>query len=382
MCTAPILLYKYLIRGKYRGILAIRLGIRVPDVVLEPNKAVLWVHAASLGEMRAAHSFVKKLQQQFPQKQILLSCLTNTGFQEAQKIAGAVAIILPSDLYTARLIKKVDPEVLFLVEGDIWPNMVREAKKVIVINGKISEKTALWFKRLPFIKRWLLDPIDLWCVQSLMHQERLIEAGVAPNRVIVTGDIKTSPVIDSVLAYSAKGILIASTHKGEERLLVEALLPLSELLMIAPRHPERFCEVAELLKEMGVSFVTYSSKEPLGSSQVLLIDAIGVLPQFYKAAKVSVLGGSFVQGIGGHNLLEPLFYDSIPVYGPFIEKQTHLKQILDLHEVGSCIGAKGVFDEVKSLLEGPGSEERISSIKGQLGGALAKTMSILRSEIN
>ncbi|MFZ4772542.1 MAG: 3-deoxy-D-manno-octulosonic acid transferase [Chlamydiia bacterium] len=383
LVAAPLILSKYLFQKKYRGILFVRLGLKIPRLQLDPEKSTLWVHAASLGEMRAAGIFIEKIRLEYPDHQIVTSCLTTTGFEEARKIPNVFSIILPSDLFTRHLIAKIEPDILFLVEGDIWPNMVHAAKKVIVVNGKLSERTAFFLQRFPFLRTLLLKPIDHWLVQSPIHRERLLNLGFPEEQIHVTGDIKASALADNSAPYPREGILLVSTHKGEERLLLEALLPTKTFLILAPRHPERFPEVEELLKELQVSYTLYSSKTTAPASQVLLIDQMGVLPQFYKACKVSIVGGSFVEGVGGHNLLEPLIYGSIPMFGPYIHKQLHLKEFLDLHEVGILTQPHEVFEKLEATLTDPQNlvrlQQRIAKAKESMGQALEKTLTTLKS---
>lgn len=339
--VAPFLLCKSLFFGKYKRILLTRLGLRLPEIVVEPNKENLWVHAVSLGEVKAAKAFIEYLKNTFPEKGIYLSTLTQTGLMEASNVKGVVPFLLPGDLITWLLVRKIRPQTLFLVEGDVWPNMVRAAKNVVVINGKISLKTTRALHFFPFLKPLLLEPISFWCVQTQLYADRLKQLGVREGQIQVTGDIKISMQPVEVPPFFKKGILLASSHPKEENLFLDCLDRLGIFLMIAPRHPERFSEVEELLRSKNIPFFCSNklslnhfgeNKESdeilLKGVRVLLINEIGKLPSFYRAAACTVIGGSLFPGIGGHNLMEPLLYGSFPLFGPFIDKQLHLKALL------------------------------------------------------
>ncbi|MBM3195056.1 MAG: hypothetical protein FJZ60_04745, partial [Chlamydiae bacterium] len=190
LVAAPAILFKYFFFGKYRGILLKRLGLSFDIPNVSDSKPVFWVHGVSLGEIRAASCFVDALQKDHPDHQIILSALTGTGYQAATKISGVIPYLLPSDLWTSLVMKRIDPKCLFLIEGDIWPNMVMSARRVLVVNGKISENTFFWVKWFPIAKRYLVDPIHFWAVQSEIYRDRLMKLGVFEEKVVVTGDIK------------------------------------------------------------------------------------------------------------------------------------------------------------------------------------------------
>lgn len=350
LVAAPAILFKYLFFGKYRGILLKRLGLSfdIPNVL--DSKPVFWVHGVSLGEIRAASCFVDALQKDHPDHQIILSALTGTGYQAATKISGVIPYLLPSDLWTSFVMKRIDPKCLFLIEGDIWPNMVMSARRVLVVNGKISKNTFFWLKWFPIAKRYLVNPIHFWAVQSEIYRDRLLKLGVFEEKVVVTGDIKGAMRPNPTLPFSKKGLLLASTHHGEEELLLRALLPFDQMILLAPRHPERFDEVEQLLRKMGLLFTRSSDPKNIDHVQVLLIDEMGVLPKYYSSADCTIVGGSFIPKVGGHNLLEPILYGSVPLFGPWTEKQEHQKSLLQEHGVGFCLKIDEIKEGVVEIL--------------------------------
>ena len=379
--AAPVILFKYLFFGKYRGILLKRLGLTfdLPEVSI--SKPVFWVHGVSLGEIRAASPFVEALQKDYPDHQIILSALTSTGYQAATKILGVIPYLLPSDLWTSFVMNRINPKCLFLVEGDIWPNMVMSARQVLVINGKISENTFFWLKWFPIAKRYLMDPIDFWAVQSEIYRDRLLKLGVLEEKVVVTGDIKGAARPIAFEPFFKKGLLLASTHQGEEELLLKALLPFDQIILLAPRHPERFNEVEQLLKKMNVIFARSKDQQNIDQVQVLLINEMGVLPKYYSSADCTIVGGSFIPKIGGHNLLEPILYGSIPLFGPWPEKQEHQKSFLKEHGVGFCLKIdeikKGVFAILNDQDRLQNQKEKMVEVRALMQRPLQATLECL-----
>lgn len=346
LVVAPIILFKYLFFGKYKGILLKRLGLVFDFPSISDTKPVFWVHGVSLGEISASRPFIEELKNRNPQHQIIVSTLTTTGFEAASKIKGVIPYLLPSDLWTFFVVKHCDPEALFLVEGDIWPNMVMSNRQVFVINGKISENTYLLLKKFPFIRKYLIEPIHFWAVQSEVYRDRLVKLDVPAHKIVVTGDLKGAVCPIQVEPFAKKGLLLVSTHEKEEELLLNALLPFDRLIMVAPRHPERFSTVEMLLKKMGVTYTFSSNPMNLDHVQVLLIDQMGVLPTYYSSAVCTIVAGSFIPKIGGHNLMEPILYGSIPLFGPWTEKQEHQKSFLQEHRIGICLSLDKIRQEV------------------------------------
>ena len=393
--VAPFLICKSLFWGKYRGILLLRLGLRLPKIVVDPNKENLWVHAVSLGEVKAAKAFIDSLKKTYPKKGIYLSTLTQTGLMEANKIMGVVPFLLPGDLITWFLIRKIRPQTLFLVEGDVWPNMVLAAKNVIVINGKMSLKTARALQYFPFLKPLLLAPISFWCMQTQLYADRLKQLGVREGQIQVTGDIKISMQPVEATPFFKRGVLLASSHPMEENLVLNCLDRLGVFLMIAPRHPERFSEVEELLRAKNIPFFC-SNKLTLnhfGESsveekflqkgvRVLLINEIGKLPTFYRAAACTIVGGSLFPGVGGHNLIEPLLYDSFPLFGPYIDKQLHLKALLSEWNLYRDCTPENLQDRVLEFLDNPTLrselEQSLKRARAFMDKPLALTLDRLR----
>lgn len=381
LVAAPVILFKYLFFGRYQGILLKRLGLALDIPKVSCLKPVFWVHGVSLGEIRAASPFVEALQKDYPDHQIILSALTSTGYDAATKISGVIPYLLPSDLWTSFVMKRIRPKCLFLIEGDIWPNMVMTACRVLVINGKISENTYFWLKWFPIAKRFLLAPIHFWAVQSEIYRDRLLKLGVLEEKVVVTGDIKGAARPIAFEPFFKKGLLLASTHQGEEELLLKALLPFDQMILLAPRHPERFDEVEQLLKKMNVIFARSKDQQNIDQVQVLLINEMGVLPKYYSSADCTIVGGSFIPRIGGHNLLEPILYGSIPLFGPWTEKQEHQKSFLNEHGVGFCLEVEEIKKRVEEILKDQDrllrQKEKMVELRTQMQRPLKATLECL-----
>jgi len=382
---APAILYKYLFKGKYRGVLLIRLGLKRPIIPIEEGQSYFWVHAVSLGEAKAATLFVQQLQQNYPQTKVVFSCLTTTGLSVAKQIPGVIPLILPQDYLTKGLIKQVNPKAIFFVEGDLWPNMLDAKCPIYVLNGKISQKTAWILSRFSFVKQLLIEPVRFWCVQSDLVKDRLELLGVEPAKIAVTTDIKMSlePVVKQM--QYPEGILVISTHPKEEELLMEQLLQLNKIIYLAPRHPERCKEVEQNLEKSKISFCRYGETLRDGD-RVYLINKVGVLADFFYSCPVTIMGGSFIENIGGHNLVEPILYGSVPFYGPHIFKQLHLHKILQNSRLDGSTTIETLANDIQEKIFNPINyctlQQAIEVCKKDWKRPLEQTCSILFRLLN
>jgi len=339
----PFLLNKHWKRPKG---LRERLGILKPG---GENPSPVWFHAASLGEVGVLASIIRSLKQSFPPLSPYVSTMTQTGLIKAERMIKEPGyfFLLPLDLplILRRAIKKIRPQALILIETEFWPNLILEAKrfgcKIAVVNGRISERSFpryLLFKS--FFKKILVN-VDLWAMQSSQDRDRIIKLGVDPLRVYVTGNAKYDLLETPPSNYrrremrkifflpeGLKVIVAGSTRPREEEILLSAYQGIWEkfpnsLLILAPRHPERFREVANLIRQKGMRLERRSTPffSPLDFSSrpvVLLLDTMGELLQVYAVADVAFVGGSLFP-YGGHNPLEPASL-GIPVFfGPFME---------------------------------------------------------------
>jgi len=372
------------------------------------GRACIWLHAASVGEMQGVRALVGPLRQRFPEAAIVVSALTRTGRTAAQRLPGVDAgIFLPFDAPSViqRALSTLRPRAFLFTETELWPSMLLECAArgipAVLVSGRLSERSVrryLWLR--PVMER-TLGAVTL-CVQSEADARRLVTIGAAPERVSVAGNLKAEAPVDEearrrigrILRASAAGtrdlLVGASTHRGEEEALlsafceVEARYPTLRLVL-APRHPERFAEVAALLERFSRPWVRFGDLEraerPLAEERILLLDRMGLLRGCLPHARLVFVGGTLAP-IGGHSLLEPAAEGCAVVFGPHTEHVAELAQtLLD------CGGARRVSDAaaLAHVVETLGADAAAAARAGALAaaavaaerGALARHLEIL-----
>lgn len=319
----PVIVFKLLTVPKYRGGLLQKLGM-LPAALIFKLKGVrpIWVHAVSVGEVMAAHPLIRELRKRYPHRILILSTVTVTGNNTArQRVPEADAVFyFPFDYpwIVRKVIRAIHPAVVLVAETELWPNFYRELKNAgipsAVVNGRISPNSYRNYLKVRRFFKEVLSSVDLFCMQSETDAVRIGEIGADPGKVIVTGNLKFDLKIPHVLAKPVeiapgrKVITAGSTHRGEEAALLEIFSRLREkfpdlVLIIAPRHPERFNEVESLINRSGYDAQRRSLLKN-HVKDVLLLDTIGELRSFYAVCDIAFVGGSLVK-VGGHNLLEP-----------------------------------------------------------------------------
>lgn len=341
----PYLLCKTVVQRKSFRALCKRL---FPDTGLLPRgENFIWAHAVSVGEVVAIAPVLRELREAKNDVQIILSTVTETGFATARKlVAGVTLVYFPFDFAfcVRRLLQDKRPTLVLLSEGDVWPVFLHEMRnrgaQIALVNGKMSDGTFAWFQRFPGLGRWLYSFIDLFCVQDQIMEQRFIHVGAQPERLHVTGNTKTDSLVE-ILSEEASAnlrqrikilpkdrlIVLGSTHHSEEDLLVEALLPnIQEGLkvVIVPRHPERAQRVFEDLRRKYISLKVALFSSSLESWDVLVVDRLGMLTDLYQIAHGAIVCGSFLESVGGHNILEPATFGVPTIVGPFMHAQKAL----------------------------------------------------------
>ena len=353
--SSPFFAFKIITTSSYRRGLSQRLGISHKDVCEKVGDAKpLWIHAASVGEVLGSLPIIEGIRQTKPELPILLSTMTATGNDMAKERATGVraTIFFPLDhpWVVRRTISLVNPRAFLIAETEIWPNFLMELGRrgipVMLFNGRISTRSFRWYKRFRFFFTSPLASISAFSMQSSLDAHRIIEMGVNPERVTISGNIKfdqpppqiTQREKDALLQtlglHANQPILIAgSTHRGEEEFVLKVLRRLSTeypdlVLILAPRYLERVREVEVLLKREGIPWKRRSQLQGKGEREgavIILLDTLGELSKLYSLGSLIFVGGSLVR-VGGHNILEPLFFKKPVFFGPFMD---HFREISD-----------------------------------------------------
>ncbi|MBT9333194.1 3-deoxy-D-manno-octulosonic acid transferase [Paracidobacterium acidisoli] len=339
---SPWWLFRMATSGKYREGLPERLG-RVPRRLRAAPRAepVVWVHAVSVGEVLAAGRMIAELGERLPGWRIVVSTTTRTGQRLARERFGEENVFyFPLDFaFAARAyLRALQPRMLVLLETEFWPRMLVECRRagvpVVVVNARISDRSWPRYQRLRFLWRPLLSGLSLVLAQSELDVERLRALGAA--RAELGGNLKydirtakpaaVTAALREHLPPGAKLLICGSTLEGEERMLLDAIssgaLPTETVMVLAPRHPERFEAVAQLLSAQDIPWLRRSqwmeAPGPVPAGTIFLLDSIGELASLYALAAVAFVGGSLVSA-GGHNPLEPAQFGVPVVMGPSCE---------------------------------------------------------------
>jgi 3-deoxy-D-manno-octulosonic-acid transferase len=413
VALSPYFLYQALRHNKYLGSLGQRFGYLPISFNLDGDDSI-WVHAVSVGEVLAARPLIAELRKRYPTLKLFLSTTTRSGQQLARRSVTEVdgVFYLPFDwrFSVRRSLKLVKPKLFVMVETEIWPNLLRECRRrgirTALVNGRISYRSFPRYRLVrPFFRRVLGD-IDRLCVQGEESARRLVELGAEASRITVTGSLKfeslhaTPPPTpgrgpERVLRFFRvapnRPVLVAgSTMKGEEEFVVRAFnrfrstpAGTNALLVIAPRHPERFGEAERICRHEGLSTIR-RSELPIDAeprTDAVLLDTIGELAQLYQIATAVFVGGSLVPS-GGHNILEPAVFGKPIVFGPYMENFNEIAEAFVTN--GAAVQLRGereLDDVVLSLMNDPVRRARLGAAARALvdanRGAKDKTLAII-----
>ncbi|HEX5732877.1 MAG TPA: 3-deoxy-D-manno-octulosonic acid transferase [Blastocatellia bacterium] len=353
LALLPYFIYQALRHGKYVGSLKDRLGAP-PESARGAGRSTIWVHAVSVGEFNAARPLIASLKQKMPGRRVVVSTTTLTGQQLARADFPALldaVFYFPFDwaFIARRVIKHVSPDVVIILETELWPNFLRQCRKLsvatVIANGRISPRSFARYRRVRSFIKQVINDASLLVMQSEADRARALELGADPSRVRVCGNLKYDIAgvgdqgsgvrnnslhdeLDNQFALSSSPRLIVagSTAPGEEKILLDTLKQVraqtgleDARLLIAPRHPERFNEVAGLISQSGFRLARRSQASIKGDQpEVILLDTIGELAAVYRFAAVVFVGGSLVPR-GGHNIIEPALYAKPIIVGPHTE---------------------------------------------------------------
>ena len=389
-------LFRSLTNPDYRDRLGQRFGFGYPQIA----EGCIWIHAVSVGEVQASAPLVKVLKRRFPDRKLLVTTVTPTGATRARKLFGDTVALsyLPFETPFAvnNFFDATRPQVALILETEIWPNLYYACGKrripLVLVSARISPKSVENYRKLLPLFRETLSYGIVIAAQSVSDAKRFEALGAAPERTSVTGNIKFDIEIeDSVISdgmqlrrecFADRHVWIAaSTHVKEEELvlaahrLVRREIP-DALLILVPRHPERFSGVASLLERAGFHYVMRTAGESCSAeTEVLLGDTMGEVPMFYAASDVAFVGGTLVP-VGGHNLLEPAAFGKPIITGPHLFNTQEIADMLA--EVGASILVNDERELAHAVLELLANPERASDAGGEGFALLLKNRGSLQ----
>jgi 3-deoxy-D-manno-octulosonic-acid transferase len=402
----PKICYEKLFLGKNREKLFYRLGIKKHKFDIPIGAYVVWLHAVSLGETKSSISYMRKIKLKIQNAFIIISSTTKTGHSEAKKNLSFADkhIYMPFDFswVFSKIFKTIKPNLVIIIETDFWLNFLKKAKhygaKVIVISGKISKKSQNLYCKVKFFSKALFSYVDIFCVQNEEYKNRWMKIGINTSKIKVTGNLKYSAAIQlsekpeldkyrSLLAIQDHHnvITIASTHHPEEKWMVlDNILPLIDKfnlkVMIAPRHPERFLQVQETLSSCSITTISDIEKGITTPSNIILIDRMGFLPICYQMSDIAIVGGSYEGNLGGHNVLEPLFYNTPVFFGPYMYSQKDLRSLVMRYNCGMETTKDKLRQEIEKYFSKTSVktnlQDNISTLKKSLNNVLDSTWEV------
>ena len=351
----------------YRKRILERLGF-----VQKINTPVIWIHCVSVGEFRASITLIDTLIKQHPQHKILVTTTTPTGSSALKQHYKNQVLhyYFPFDLslIVKRYIKRVNPDLCILMETEIWPNLIHALKQrnipSILINARLSRRSLEKYQKFtPKLISKTLNQLTLIATQNQNSATRFIQLGVVENKVINTGNIKfdLNPTANSATTETLKQIIgprkvitFASTHAGEEAQIIKHYVKVKEqidaLLVIIPRHPERFNEVEKLAKNADLTVARRSNATPNNTAQILLGDSMGEMLSYFAISDIVFMGGSLNQ-TGGHNMLEPAAHSKAIIFGPNVFNFAEISSDLLNNQASIQVqNAQALFTQIISLL--------------------------------
>ncbi len=414
----PLILLRLLWRGSRAPAYRRRWGERFGFVErLADAQPVIWVHSVSVGETIAAAPMIRRLQKKYPDATLLVTTMTPTGSAQVKKIFGSRVehCYAPYDMpdAIARFLSRTHPDLLVIMETELWPNLIhachQRAIPAVLANARLSAKSAAGYAKVGRLSRPMLRELTAIAAQTKADGERFIQLGVSNTALEVTGNIKFDLQLDAALREKAALLkkqwqgssprpvfLAASTHRGEDEIVLDAYSQVLEqrpdlLLVLVPRHPERFDEVAALCRERDYCLQRRSetgpgdSRQLESSVQILLGDTMGELLSFCGASDFTFVGGSLVD-VGGHNLIEPAAWGVPVLSGPHLFNFTEVGRLLtEAGGLAICATATELAEQVIALLVDTDLQQQMSSaalaVTEANRGALDRLTKLLENQI-
>ena len=409
----PLILLRLLFRGmaapNYRKRWLQRFGFFTPP---ELNKDTIWLHAVSVGETLAAVPLVKALQTKYPDHRLLITCMTPTGSERITAAFGDSVdhSYAPYDTpdAVARFLRRVQPKMLIIMETELWPNTVAGCYKrqipVILANGRLSEKSARGYGRVPGLSAPMLGQLTAVAAQHGDDGARFTELGLSAKNLYITGNIKFDLDLSAEVRQSAEALrqqwsgttqrpilLAASTHRGEDEIILQAFGLIKQsvdnlLLVLVPRHPERFNQVGDLCREAGYSLARRSSNVSVEQADILLGDSMGELMTFFGACDIAFVGGSLVTN-GGHNMIEPAAWGKPTLSGLSVFNFAEVSRLLaEAGGLSLVEDAAALADATIELIENPEQAQQMGQQAQRVAeanrGALKRLLTVIDNSLS
>ena len=409
----PLIILRLVIRGlaapNYRKRWGQRFGFFTPS---ESSKETIWLHAVSVGETLAAVPLVKALQERYPERRLLITCMTPTGSERITAAFGDSVdhSYAPYDTpdAVARFLKRVQPKMLIIMETELWPNTVAACYKrqipVILANGRLSEKSARGYARVSKLSGPMVAQLSAVAAQHGDDGGRFIALGLPVEKLHITGNIKFDLELNAQIRLSAEALrqqwdgtnqrpvlLAASTHRGEDEIILQAFSLIKQsvnnaLLVLVPRHPERFNQVGDLCLDAGYSLARRSNNDSTDNADILLGDTMGELMTFFGACDIAFVGGSLVSN-GGHNMIEPAAWGKPTLSGLSVFNFAEVSRLLaEAGGLSLVEDAAALAESVIVLMKNPEQAQQMGLSAQQVAeanrGALERLLAVIDNSLS
>jgi 3-deoxy-D-manno-octulosonic-acid transferase len=377
LAALPFLPVLRLFGRRYSMGLGERLGFYGRDIKSSAeNCRPVWIHAASVGEVRVAGRLADEIRTRFPHRKILLSAFTYGGYETARRATSdGLVIFFPLDhpWIIRRVLSTFDPSLMVFLETEVWPNILRLAylrgTPTLLLSGRFSTRSFKRYSSLYWFFKTVLVHFTCMGMQTEDDAQRAKCLGADPSKVMVTGNLKVAAATSGACSQRAaaasfeletkadrRRLLVAgSSHRGEEEILLRAFQSLKPRfpglqMVLAPRHPHRFAEVERLIRASGLDFERKSkiNGRSFTAHDVLLLDTLGDLPTFYALGDIAFVGGSLIDA-GGHNLLEPARCRRPVLFGPYMANFASFSE--EMKSKGAGIEVRGAEDLVREIAD-------------------------------
>ena len=388
-----------------------KLGFLPPHLLLKlSGSRPVWIHAVSVGEVTATIPLIQEIKKRYPSQKIILSTVTVTGNYTAtirvREVDAVIYFPLDYPFIVKKVIRQIKPKLFIILETELWPNILRELKRnnipSVVVSGRISNRSYHKYRWGRFFFTKVLDNIHLFCMQTEVDSKRIINIGADKDRVTTVGNLKFDQCVPTITTEEKENLynmlslkegqtifIAGSTHKGEENIVLEVFKNLKKtyedlILILAPRHPERFDEVADLLSHQKLRSIKKTKIKVAQKSNhhdIILLDTIGELSKLYSIGTIIFVGGSLVS-TGGHNVLEPVTYKKAVIFGPHMDNFSEISRYLRESGGGFQVDNQEEFlSQAKMLLQNDADRDKLGEkafeVIAHNQGAINKSMEVI-----